>query len=116
MPVKVQVGQQVIVTDGLGRAKMDVLNGTVAKVARVWIDVHREGRNQGWRFRLDTQTDGSTIGSPPRFYTLTQWATKLRKDSAAAYLREQGITIKYCSPWRDRQTELAKLMGWSPDA
>jgi hypothetical protein len=110
----VQIGQPVKVTDGLGRAKAVVHDGTVVKVGRVWIDVHREGQQFGWRFRKDTQTNGSSIGSPPRFYTLGQWATKQRQDSAEAYLREQGIDVRYGSPWRERMTELAKLIGWTP--
>jgi hypothetical protein len=112
--VNVQIEQQVKVTDGHGRAKATVYDGTVVKVGRVWIDVHKDGQQWGWRFRKDTQTDGSNFGHRPRFYTLEQWATKQRQDSAEAYLREQGIDVRYDSPWRERMTELAKTIGWTP--
>lgn len=111
--VKVEIGQTVMVTDGYGRAKTNVIRGEVVKIGRVWIDVHREGKGWGWRFRLDTQTDGGTIGTPPRFYTLGQWAEKERQDNAAAFLLAQGVMVEYASPWRKRMVELARLMGWS---
>lgn len=111
--VKVEVGQTVIVTDEYGHAKQNAYRGTVVKVARVWIDVHCEGQQWGWRFRLDTQTDGGDIGYRPRFYTLDQWAEKLQRDAADAFLRGQDVTVGYRSPWRDRKVELAQLMGWT---
>jgi hypothetical protein len=109
--VKVEIGETVMVLSGYGRK--DAERGTVVKVARVWIDVHREGQRWGWRFRLDTQTDGSNFGSPPRFYTLTQWAERERENSAAAYLRAQGVSVDHASPWRSRVVELATLIGWT---
>lgn len=113
--VKVEIGQTVIVWDGHGRAKADPIRGTVVKIGRVWIDVHREGVSWGWRFRLDTQTDGSRIGSPARFYTLDQWAAHQLEDAAVTWLREQGITIEWHSKvWARRHVELAKLIGWTP--
>lgn len=112
--VKVEIGQQVIVMDGYGRAKMQN-RGTVTKVGRVWIDVHREGSNWGWRFRLDTQTDGDN-GRRTRFYTLEQWAEKQRRDSAMMWLRDQGITVGDASPWYGEKIKLATLLGWTaPD-
>lgn len=111
--IKVEVGQPVMVHGGYGRA--EPVRGTVVKVARVWIDVHREGKNWGWRFRLDTQTDGGNFGSPPRFYTLDQWAQHQREESASAFLRQQGIMVDYSSPWLQRKAELATLIGWTPD-
>lgn len=116
MTTKVQIGQTVMVTDGMGRAKAPGQLGTVVKVGRMWIDVHREGQNWGWRFRLDTQTNGSNFGYPPRFYTLEQWAEKERQDAAAVYLREQGVSVEHGSPWHSRKVELATLVGWTATA
>lgn len=110
--VKVESGQQVIVMDGHGRAKAQVYRGTVAKIGRIWIDVHREGSDWGWRFRLDTQTDGSKFGVSARFYTLEQWAEKQCRDSAMAWLHGQGITVGYTSPWRGEEVKLARTLGW----
>jgi hypothetical protein len=110
--VKVEVGQTVMVLGGYG--SREAVRGTVVKIGRVWIDVHREGQGWGWRFRLDTQTDGSDFGSPPRFYTLDQWAQHEREASASAFLRAQGITVEYSSSWRARMVELAQMLGWSP--
>jgi hypothetical protein len=85
--------------------------GTVTKVGRVWIEITRNGSRTGYRFRLDTQTSGSNIGDPPRFYTLDQWAAKEARGEAMRYLQEQGITIEYRSKaWRGRETELAALL------
>jgi hypothetical protein len=114
MTAKVKVGQTVMVLDGHGRARAEPKRGTVVKVGHVWIDVHREGQRWGWRFRLDTQTDGSNFGHPPQFYTLDQWAQHEREESALAFLRAQDIMIGYASPWRTRMVELATLLGWSP--
>lgn len=111
MAVTVEVGQPVMVSQGYG-AK-GVVRGTVVKVARVWIDVHREGQGWGWRFRLDSQTDGSGTGSAPHFYTLDQWAQLQREISAGQYLRAQGISVEFGSAWRGRMIELAGLVGWT---
>jgi hypothetical protein len=108
--VQVEVGQTVMVNSGYGRK--DVVRGTVVKVARVWIDVHREGQNWGWRFRKDDQTNGSDFGSVPHFYTLEQWAEHLREVSATDFLRAQGVSVEYSSPWHGRMIELATLLGW----
>jgi len=62
------------------------------------------------RFHLDTQTDGSEYGYPPRFYTRTQWAEKQLGDDAQAYLHEHGIQVRYDSPWRGREVELANIL------
>lgn len=111
--INVKVGDTVIVTDGYGRTKANVYRGTVVRVARVWIDVHREGYTWGWRFRKDTQAGGSSYDSLPRFWTLEQWEAKRVQDAASAFLRGQDVTVGYRSPWRDRMVELAQLMGWT---
>lgn len=105
-----EIGQKVMVSEFGGSRSTP---GEIVKIGRTWIDVHREGRAWGWRFRLDDQTDGSARGLPPRFYTLDQWAKCERERAASAFLREQGITIGYASPWRERVVELATLLGWT---
>lgn len=103
--VKVELGQEVMTTSWQSR---DPQPGKVVKVGRVWIDVDVDSFTL--RYRLDTQTNGSQYGSPPRFYTLDQWAEKQREDEARDYLREQGIEFSYVSPWRRRLVELADLI------
>lgn len=112
--VELQVGQTVMVIDGMGRANTPAIRGEVAKIGRVWVTVHKEGQRFGWRLRRDDQTDGSGFSHRARFYTLDQWAERLREVSAGEYLRDQGITLTLGSSWRGREIELAKLVGWAP--
>jgi hypothetical protein len=65
---------------------------------------------QTLRLRLDTQTDGSQYASGWRFYTLDQWAERVRLSEARALLRDQGIDIRHNSPWVGREVELANLL------
>lgn len=108
--IKVEIGQRVIIHQP-GNRYANKRDGTVVKVGRVWIDVLPDSAGS-WthRFRLDTQTDGTDIGHPAMFYTLDQWAQHERDNGADAYLKAQGITIEYSSPWRGRQVELAALV------
>lgn len=110
MAVKVEMNEPVVIIDG-GRSK--ARRGDVVKIGRVWIEVQPEGYGPGYtlRFRLDTQTNGSQIGVPARFYTLDQWAEKQRRAEATAFLHEQGISIDNRSLWRGREIELAKRLG-----
>lgn len=114
MPDKIalEVGQEVVILTGY-RARPT--RGKVAKIGRAWIDVTPDGkmpdRNYPTsRFRLDTQTDGSGVGSPARFYTLDQWAEREREIAASKFLQEQGIDLRFGSPWRKRAVELADLI------
>lgn len=109
MGVTVTVGQPVIMTGNRPGGEP----GTVVKVGRVWIGIRPNGVLGDWtyQFRLDDQTDGRKIGARPRFYTLDQWAEKLRHDEARTFLREQGITIEYSSArWGGRHVELADVI------
>lgn len=107
--VKVEMNQPVVMADGYRRGPD---RGTVVKVGRVWIEILPEGWPAGRtrRFRLDTQTDGSEIGTPARFYTLDQWAERERRVEADRFLREQGIRIETGSRWHGREVELASLL------
>lgn len=107
MLIDVQVGETVIL-HGRNRGAATAREATVVSVARVWITVDA-GTGQ-LRFRRDTQTDGSDYGYPLRFYTLTQWAEKQQRDEAATFLHEQGIDLRYDSPWRGRESELADVI------
>jgi hypothetical protein len=115
-PITVTVGQRVILLDGNHSKNLRTTDGTVVKVARVWIEVLPEGLPDdpnGWnrrRYRLDTQTDGTPYSYAPRFYTLEQWDERERRDAAATFLREQGIDLRWESPWRGREHELAELL------
>lgn len=105
--VKVKVGDEVVVSNGRGTKPY---RATVEKVARVWITVRPTGSSHALteRFRLNDQTDGWTgAGGPGRFYTLEQWAEREAEMAAQAFLREQGITLEWGSPWRKRLPELA---------
>ena len=110
MTVSVKLDQSVVIAEARAfKAK----SGKVVKIGRVWIEIQPEGWTGGrtLRFRLDTQTDGSYIGAPPRFYTLDQWAERRRQATADKFLRDQGISINSGSVWRGREFELASLLG-----
>lgn len=100
---------------------------TVAKSAKVWIDVVREDGGSlphyDSRFRKDTQDNGSdTTSSRARFVSLDQYAWDMRRKAVREYLREAGITveqrvrgIRYEDPategrWHGREAELANLL------
>jgi len=113
MSIIVEVGQPVIMVDGNHYGRMTTQRGTVVKAARVWITVQPDDNAHKWaaqRYRLDTQTDGSPYSYAPRFYTLEQWAERERRDQAQTFLRKQGISIEYSSPWRGHEHELAELI------
>lgn len=102
--IKLAVGDTVIVQ----RNRQTPSELTITKIGRVWITV-----GEGWqeqRFRLDDQTDGSGYGYGSRFYTHAQWAEKQQRDAAVAFLRDHGIDVRFDSPWRGRETELANII------
>lgn len=108
--IKVELGQPVMVATGY---KASAQPGEIVKIGRVWIEIKTEagkGWHQNGRFRLDDQTDGSKIGVSAHFYTLEQWAEKERRGAALEFLKSQGITLEYGSPWRGREAELAALV------
>lgn len=107
-PVKVAVGDKVIVS----RQQQEPREAEVVKVGRAWVTLAVTYRSfqQLQRFRLDTQTDGSKIGIPPRFFTLDQWAAAQAASRASRFLRGQGIQVDSRSPWHGREVELADLI------
>jgi hypothetical protein len=112
-PAQVAEGDTVVMQDGNHARRMSHRNGTVIKVARVWITVRPEGatRDSGdRRYRLDTQTDGGDRAFAGRFYTLDQWAERERRNAADAFLREQGIDVRRDGPWWRREVELADII------
>ena len=126
----VAVGDTVIVypTGMNQRNSRDVpIRCTVAKSAKVWIDVVREDGgflpHYDSRFRKDTQSNASdTTSGRARFVTEAQYAWDMRRDAVRGYLREAGITVedrvrglKFGDPstpgrWYGREVELANLL------
>jgi len=107
---EIEVGQQVIVLSGNRWPTQADTPGVVTQAARVWITVAVGDYGREQRFRLDTQTDGSTIGVPDRFYTMEQWAETQRNDAARAFLHEQGIYLQPRSPWCNCPAQLVDLI------
>jgi hypothetical protein len=105
----VELHQPVMVFSGYGRSRY-ARPGTVAKIGRTWVTVEVEGRSPPRRFRLDDQTDGSGYSSGESFMTLDQHAAHQRQSEALAFLREQGVTLDFESPWRTRTVELADII------
>lgn len=106
------VGDTVIVVEPRYRGN-NKTTGTVISKARVWIEVEAPAIGlfkPKWRFRLDSQTDGSDSHYSIRFQTPDQYRFYMARDSAANYLKEQGIDPDYRSPWRDRVVELARII------
>lgn len=102
--VSVKVGDTIMVSMGYGGKK--TMEATVTKVGRVWIET-----NHLDKFRLDTQTNGSDYGDAPRFWTMEQWAERLKRNEACKFLGEQGIDVRFSgSPWRGREVELAEII------
>jgi hypothetical protein len=102
------VGDRVAITEGY-RKTDTVYHGTVTHVARVWITVQPD-IGSPIKFRMDDQTTGTGYASAPRFYTLDQYAQRERELAASQFLKSQGISLNYDSPWRKRETELAELL------
>lgn len=108
--ITVELDQPVMVFSGYGR-KVTIVSGKIVKVARVWITVQGDDFHwQTWRFRLDDQTDGSEFASRSWFMTIDQYAVHQRTVEAEKLLREQGIDLRFDSPWRERKAELADLI------
>lgn len=103
---QLKVGDEVMITE---YASGRYYKGTVVKIRRVWIEVQREGwigTHALYRFRLDTQTDGSSF-SGPHFWTMAQWAEREREQQDRAFLRAQGINIG----WRESKMTPATLIN-----
>lgn len=110
----IKIGERVVVSEN-GRRRSD-WPGIVVWTGRVWMQVvraedHGDLRALRRKFRFDTQTDGSTIGAPSRFYTLAQYAEKQRRDEALTFLKGQGVRLDYDSPWRRKEALLAEIIG-----
>lgn len=103
------VGDRVVITESHGRRDNRVYHGTVTSVARVWITVQPDS-GPPIKFRMDDQTTGSGSSNAPRFHTLDQYVARERRAAVEAFLREQGISLNYDSPWRTREVELAELL------
>lgn len=110
--VDVKVGETVKVVEYNGRRANgeNSREAIVSKVARIWITVKVGDWGRELRLRRDTQTDGSGFGYPSRFYTLAQWDERERQEEAKEFLREQGITVEYKSPWKDREVDLSAML------
>lgn len=114
---KLAVGDQVLVIPGgFFRNKPEPVLATVTKVARVWVEMKRsdgDGWPKDWRFRLDTQHDGTDSNYRARFFTPEQYAWKEKIDEARETLRAAKIFPEYSSPWHtdeDRLTALADFV------
>ena len=103
-PDLLRVGETVII-HAPGQTESEAV---ITKIGRVWITVGKGFRER--RFRRDDQTDGSNYGHRSRFYTRAQWAEHQQQVAAYAFLRNQGIEIRYDSPWHGRETELAAII------
>lgn len=101
--------------------KRDPVPATVIKVGRVWITVAPKERSvRVWRFRLDTQSDGSDCGYPVFFRTAEQQRYHEIATDATAYLHRLGVRIEHYSPLRraDATISLARMIyrsGMVPD-
>lgn len=104
-----EVGQPVIMTENRSRQIREI-PGKVVKIGRVWIDIEPDSGGLALRYRKDTQKDGSGIGAGSYFFTLEQWERRSREMAAEEFLRGQGISLGYGSPWRGREIELANLI------
>ena len=109
-----EAGQEVIILPGGWGKKMAPVPARIVKVARVWVDVESTGKEfpSHWRIRKDTRDEGDRNYSQrnARLYTLEQWAEYQREKEAELLLAEQGIEIRYSSPWYRRKIELADLI------
>jgi hypothetical protein len=114
--VAVEVGQEVMVLSG-GARHAATQRGMVAKVGRVWIEIEVPGayRTSTYRMRMDTQDGGGDFGYRERFYTMEQWETRQRRETAVTALSDQGINLTLASPWRGREHELAEIINRSAE-
>jgi hypothetical protein len=111
------VGDEVVIIEIIERYNRgaEAWRGTVVRVGRVWIEVVRVEDNGDIRaarhkFRMDNQTTGTGYTNAPRFYTLDQYAAREREIEVSRFLKAQGISLNYDSPWRNREAELAELL------
>lgn len=87
----------------------------VVKAGRVWVDLetaegHRPRRT--WRMRKDRQDEGTQYsGSNASFATLEQHEWDETNSWALAALQSHGIDLRYDSPWRGREIELAGILA-----
>lgn len=109
------VGQSVMVRrspNDMHRRKGEdrYIPATVVKTARVWVDLEgmEETWKRTWRMRRDTQDEGTQYsGSNASFLTMDQHAWEETRSWALATLKDHGLTVESCSPWRGREIELA---------
>jgi hypothetical protein len=118
----VRAGDEVIVTQNIGRGALRTWRARITKVARVWVELEEVVCEpemhwpSTWKMRLDTQQENVTDRTPgggmyqARFWTLAQWERKVALERARELLAGQGIRIEYTSPWSEREVELAELL------
>jgi hypothetical protein len=117
----VRAGDEVIVTQNIGRGALRIWRARITKVARVWVELEEVvcepemHRPSTWKMRLDTQQENVTKAEArramvARFWTLAQWERKVTLERARELLAGQGIRIEYTSPWSEREVELAELL------
>lgn len=115
-------GDQVFVIPCLierGRHGALVIRAVVAKASRVWVEIHsaEEHFPAKWRMRRDTQDEGTEyINSNASFRTPEQHRWHVARSGGRQFLREQGISIAWKSPWIGREAELADLIRRSDPA
>lgn len=117
LPEDFGVGSSILVLGGTSRCST-TMPATVVKKGRVWVTVAPVDGPPYlvWRFRLDTQTDGSDHGFPMHFRTPEQQRYREVSVDAALYLHTIGVRIEYDSPVR--RVALARLIyrsGLVPD-
>lgn len=111
----VKVGDTLYVIESY-RRRPEPVETVVTKVGRVWIELNRPDQTDSrwplYRMRLDTQTTGSTTGSPTYFLTPDQLAWRDREIVAGEYLKELGIWTHELKsgPFKGRTVELANVI------
>ncbi len=108
---KPEVGDEVFVREGGGRHTTTTA-ARITAVGRVWVTMQAVGSGREWRLRRDSQNDGRGIGYSTNFATPEQLAYDKKASAAHAYLRDQGIEVRYHSPWsgNDGAIALAALL------
>ncbi len=99
------------VREGGGR-HITTIPAKVAVVGRVWVTIEHPGSRRQWKLRKDTQRDARGVGYATNFATPEQLAYDQKVSAAAKYLAEQGIDVRYDSPWRgsDGTIALAEIL------
>ncbi len=100
------VGDPVYVREGGGR-RIAIIPATITAVGRVWLTIRAVNSGREWRLRKDTQKDGHGVGYGTNFATPDQLAYDQKTEEAHKFLREQGIDVRYDSPWRGSKGVIA---------